>query len=111
LSDQYGNNVDGEIWVPARAKDWIDSVQLGAVKDGSQKPPMPHPLNSWSEWAIAYADGSVDEERYKDEGEARNVLQYMRRELKDYRVPEEYWPALMERTVETVATSWRILSV
>jgi hypothetical protein len=120
LSDQYGNNVDEEIrvpikdfhgketWTPLGIHSWIETY---GTKDGSQKPPTPVPLKTWSEWAIAYADGSIGDVHYKVEGEALKKLQIMRRELKSYGVPEEYWPALMERTVETVATSWKILSV
>lgn len=109
--DQYNNKVDGEIWVPLRANDWIDRVEIGSVKDGSQKPPYHEPLTSEPEWALAYADGSIGEERFRFEGEARRALQAARQELMEFKVPEEYWPALMERTVETVASSWRILNV
>ena len=92
--DQYGNKVDGEIWVPL-----------------PQQPPVFVPLDSWTEYAIAYANGSVDEARFKNEGTARMELQSIRGFLKNYGVPEDAWPVLMERTVEIVSSSWRILSV
>lgn len=111
MSDQFGNNVDEEVWTPLQAGDWIDKVEIGSVKDGSQKPPVFVPLDSWTEWALAYADGTVDEERYKKEGDARQELMVSRTILKGYGVPEDYWPVLMERTVEIVSSSWRIKSV
>lgn len=111
MSDQFGNTVDKEVWAPLQAGDWIDKVEIGSVKDGSQKPPVFVPLDSWTEWALAYADGTVDEERYKKEGDALQALQFDRRHLKEYGIPEEYWPVLMERTVEIVSSSWRITSV
>jgi hypothetical protein len=112
VSDQYGNHVDGEIWVPLRANDWIDKVEIGAVKDGSQKQafPMPASLDSWKEYAFAHADGSINEERYKNEGTACQELQHIRRQLKEYGIPEEYHPVLMERTVEVIASSWKFRS-
>lgn len=127
MSDQYGNNVDKEVWVPARAKDWIDMVQVGSVKDGSQKPAgheysIPQrfvlgidlaqsPLDTYQQWAIALADGTVGEVVFDSEGAARQELQYERAWLAKLAVPEEYHPVLMERTVETVAGSWKILNV
>ena len=60
---------------------------------------------------IAHADGTVDHVRYEMETEARYELELIRTQLKMYRIPEEYWPVLMERTVETVASSWKILDV
>lgn len=111
--DQYNNHVDKEVWVPLRAKDWIDTVQIGSVKDGSQKPaaPTPVPLDSSKQWGIALADGTIGETLFDSEGAARRELQYERSWLAKLAVPEEYHPVLMERTVETVATSWKILSV
>ena len=104
MSDQFGNHVDGEVWVPLKAGDWIDKVD-------APKPPVFVPLDSWTEYAIAYANGSVDEARFKNEGTARLELQSIRGVLKSYGVPEEAWPVLMERTVEIMSSSWRILSV
>ncbi len=92
MSDQFGNNVDGEIW--------IDKVEYGAVKDGSQKPV--------TEYALAYADGSVEEEsNYWSEGEALQALQRARRTLFGFGIPEEYHPILMVREVTTTYGSWR----
>ena len=95
MSDQFGNHVDGEIYVPSKAPRF----------------PTPVPLKTATEYGIAYADGRVSEERYDSEGEARLELVYKRKWLENLGIPEEYWPVLMERTVETVATGWRILSV
>lgn len=96
MSDQFGNHVDGEIWVPLKAP----------------KYPLPAaPLKTATEYGIAYADGRIDEVRYDSEGEARLELMYKRKWLGQLSVPEEYWPVLMERTVETVASGWRVLSV
>lgn len=123
MSDQFGNNVDGEIrvpvkgWEPLGRNSWIERVEEYTPKDGSQKPGVTTsglaflPLKSWSEWGIALADGSIGEVLYKSEGEARGELQYQRSWLAKLGVPEEYWPVLMVRTVENVATSWSILSV
>lgn len=135
MSDQFGNNVDGEIrvpvkgWEPLGRNSWIEKPEepgfpsasttalYYGVKDGSQKPGVTTsglaflPLKSWSEWGIALADGSIGEVLYKSEGEARGELQYQRSWLAKLGVPEEYWPVLMVRTVENVATSWSILSV
>jgi hypothetical protein len=104
VSDQYGNKVDGEIWID-------QVVQYYGAKDGSQKPPMPASLDSWTEFAIAFADGKIDEERFSDEGLARQQLKRIRSLLEEYGVPEEGWPVLMEREVEIIATSWKILNV
>lgn len=112
MTDQYGNNVNEEIRVPV--KDWINQVMIGAVKDGSQKPFIRVGTNapdSWAEFAIAYADGKLDEERYSNEGTARQELKRVRRVLEEYGVPEEYWPVLMERTAEIVTGSWKARSV
>ena len=120
MSDQYGNNVDEEIrvpikdfhgketWTPLGIHSWIETY---GTKDGSQKLPTPVPLNTEKQWALAYADGRVDDHRYDSEGAARQELQYQRAWVARLGIPEEYWPVLMERDVETVATSWRILSV
>jgi hypothetical protein len=101
VSDQYGNKVDGEIW--------IDQVVQYGTEDGSQKPkPV---LRTATEYGIAYSDGRVDDILYDSESEARSELVYKRRWLEKLSIPEEYWPVLMERTVETIASSWRILDV
>lgn len=107
--DQYYNQVDREVWVPLKANDWLGSEGVGTVPPPAV--PTPVPLTTHKEWALALADGKVDEQRYTDEGTARQDLQCIRYDLKGYGIPEEYWPVLMERTVETVASSWRILSV
>lgn len=93
--DQFGNHVDREIYVPLKAPEY----------------PMPVPLRTVTEYGFAFADGRIAEERYDSEGEARMELVYKRKWLENLGIPEEYWPVLMERTVETVASSWRILSV
>ena len=90
MSDQFGNHVDGEIWVPLK---------------------VPAPLKTATEYGIAYADGRIDAVLYDSEGEARMELVYKRKWLENLSIPEEYWPVLMERTVETVASSWRTLRV
>lgn len=112
--DQYGNNVDGEIrvpikdfhtqqaWRPLTKDDWIEKADARA----------PVPLDSRTEYAFAYADGSVNEEMvFARKGIALGELEHFRKQLKDYGIPEEYHPILMERTVETIASSWRVLSV
>lgn len=128
--DQYNNKVDGEIWAPLRANDWIDKVEIGTVKDGSQKPARgwtqrtreewnekhhlcaaDSSIGNVTEWAIAYADGTVDGQVYSNEGTARHDLMYIREVLKGYGVPEEYWPVLVSRGIETLRSSWSILNV
>lgn len=115
--DQWNNSVDGEIripvkgWEPLGRNSWIEKVDTYTPKDGSQKPPAFTPLDTRKEWGIALADGSIEGVLYETEGEARQELQYKCVWLAKLGVPEEYWPVLMERDVETVATSWRILSV
>jgi hypothetical protein len=106
--DQYNNHVDKEVWVPLLARDWIGTVGVGTRPPAA---PTPVPLETRKQWALAHADGSVNEERYTNEGTALQELTYIRKQLKEYGIPEEYHPVLMERTVETVATSWKILSV
>ena len=127
--DQYGNSVDGEIsvpvkdfhtqqpWRPLTKDDWIDKVDARekyAIPQryvlGIDVAPKPVPLKTEKEWALAHADGSVNEQVYSREGTALGDLEYLRKQLKGYGIPEEYWPVLMERTVETVASSWRIRS-
>lgn len=107
--DQYNNHVDKEVWVPLKANDWLGSEGVGTVPPPAV--PTPVPLDSYKQWSFAHADGSIGGDRFRSEGAARQELQQLRDELKGYGIPEEYWPVLMERTVETVASSWRILSV
>lgn len=108
MSDQLGNNVDEEIWVPARAKDWIDGIGVGKGKfDYVFQTPT-----ATVEYALALADGRLDREGvHTDEGEARRRLAVIRRELQVYRIPEEYWPILMQREVSVTRSSWKQLDV
>jgi hypothetical protein len=114
--DQWNNHVDEEIRIPI--KDFHNKTEWSPLGKNSwmEKPavsidatPCFVPLKTSTEWAIAHQDGSVSE-TYNIEDVARFDLGCAREVLKMYRVPEEYWPILMERTVETVASSWRILS-
>lgn len=106
MSDQFGNTVDKEVWVPLGPSDWISRPAIGL-----DVVPMPVPLDTRKQWALAHADGSINEERYTNEDTAQAELVYIRKQLKEYGIPEEYHPILMERTVETIASSWRILDV
>ena len=106
--DQYGNSVDGEIRVPV--KDFHTQQPWRPLTKDDWITPKPVPLKTEKEWALAHADGSVNEQVYSREGTALGDLEYLRKQLKGYGIPEEYWPVLMERTVETVASSWRIRS-
>jgi hypothetical protein len=110
--DQYTNHVDGEIYIPAPWKplgkdDWMASSTTNSVVT---KEPTPVPLETLTQYAFGHADGSIGEERYTREDTALQELRYARSELKGFGIPEEYHPVLMERTVETVASSWRIRS-
>lgn len=102
MSDQHGNNVDKEVWVPARAKDWLDWIEPKAPAQS---------LETYKQWALAHADGSINADHYISEGTARSELQHIRRQLKEYGIPEAYHPILMERTVEIVAGGWKPLNV
>ena len=83
----------------------IDKVDYYGTKDGSQKP------STRKQYALAHANGSVNEDYYTTKDTAFLELDYIRRQLKDYGIPEEYWPILMEREVETVVGSWKTLDV
>lgn len=115
MSDHLGNNVNEEIRVPVR--DFIDRVEIGAVKDGSQKPepwensvPVAAHLRNYKEWAVAHSDGKIGGDTFTSEGKALKELQVHRRHLRGLGIPEEHWPVLLERDVETVASSWRFRS-
>jgi hypothetical protein len=89
----------------------IDKVVTYTGKDGSQKPAGSARQDmSWAvktEFAFAYADGSLNEGMiFTSEKTALLELEYLREKFREYGVPEEYWPILMERTIETVASSW-----
>lgn len=83
-------------WQPLGKNSWIESA-----------PPAP---KARSEYAIAYAGGRVDAVHWDTVDEARAELMYQRSWLARLEIPEEYWPVLMERDVETVASSWRVRS-
>ena len=126
MSDQFGNTVDKEIrvpvkgWQPLGKNSWIEDADYVPVegfiqyveytpKDGSTKPRVE------VEYTIAKADGTLVEGTYPTEGDGRRRLAAIRKELKFYAVPEEYWPILMEREIYTAISvdvgSWRILDV
>ena len=101
MSDQFDNKVDGEIWITRG----LTKVTTSGPKDGSQKPGIA------TQYAIAYANGKLGKQVYDSEGAARLDLMEIRNILAGYGVDEEQWPVLMERQLETVALSWKILSV
>lgn len=94
MSDQYGNHVDGEVWVPVKF-DYVFATPTTSM-----------------EYALAFADGMLDGEGvYDRESDARRRLVIMREELKHFRIPEEYWPILMEREVSITRSSWKPMDV
>jgi hypothetical protein len=108
VSDQFGNTVDKEVWVPARAKAWLDGTGVGRAKfDYVYQTPK-----ASMEYAIAYADGNVDDEgTFTTEGDARRRVMAIRRELEVYGIPEDLWPIVMEREVSITRSSWKPLNV
>ena len=108
MSDQFGNTVDKEVWVPARAGDWIDGIGVGKGKFDY----VFHTPTTTMEYAVAFADGMLDGEGvHTNEGEARQRLMAIRRELQVYHIPEDHWPILMEREVSITRSSWKPMNV
>ena len=105
MSDKYGNHVDGEVWVPLRANDWIDRVEIGSVKDGSQKPEVTY------QYVLAYPNGKVDEKVWSALDSAKRDLLDTRTALASLGVPEEFWPILMQREVTRTLGSWQHMNV
>ena len=108
MSDQFGNTVDKDVWVPARARDWLGTTGVGIdVGKGRFDYVFATPAAT-VEYALAFADGMLDGEGvHTDEGEARGRLTAIRKELKFYRIPEEYWPVLMQREVSITRSAWQ----
>ena len=98
MSDRFGNNVDGEIWAPYKVRDWHD-IGVGGSATGEK------------EYTIAYANGRTRESVYAEKCDAVNRLERIRDDLREFAIPEEYWPILMERDVTTNYSSWRHLDV
>lgn len=108
MSDQFGNHVDGEIWVPLKANDWIDKIGVGKGRFDY----VFHTPTASMEYALAFADGELDGEGvHTNEGEARMRLMTIRRELQVYHIPEDCWPILMEREVSVTRSSWKPMNV
>lgn len=108
MSDQFGNHVDKEVWVPLKANDWIDDIGVGKGKfDYVFATPTAR-----MEYCLGFADGSVDSEgTYTSERDATLRLGALRRELALYKIPEDYWPILMEREVSITRSSWKPMDV
>jgi len=100
VSDQFGNNVNEEIWI---TKDSTVTVTTSGPHFSSTD--VKH------EYGIAYADGKVDDVLYDGEGEARLALMSIRQYCKQLGIPEDYHPILMKREIITTTGSWKHLSV
>jgi hypothetical protein len=114
LSDQFGNTVDREVWVPLTADSWLNDRPIGidvGVGKGRFDYVFHTPTTSM-EYALAFADGMLDGEGvHTNEGEARQRLMTIRRELQVYHIPEDHWPILMEREVSITRSSWKPMNV
>ena len=44
---------------------------------------------------------------YDNENAAMRTLEHQRKDLERMNIPEMFWPALVERTVETTVSTWR----
>lgn len=67
------------------------------------------PATERTEYAIMYANGDIMG-TYDTETSAARTLFHERAALGRMGVPEEYWPVLHSRVVETTVGSWRPLS-
>lgn len=67
------------------------------------------------EWLVQYANGVLHNEDspFSSEGDARRELTRLRKTLDAYGVPEEHWPILVKREIQTVVTvgSWQVSNV
>lgn len=59
------------------------------------------------EWAIQLHGDTVPVVLYDSYAAAKRTLDHHRTDLRKLNVPEEYWPVLISRSVETLAGSWR----
>ena len=83
-----------------------DFISKTGVGIGYADPPPVEPART--EWGVRHIGGKILGP-YDSEGAALRVLTQDRNALKDMGIPEEYWPTMLQRDVETVVSSWRPL--
>ena len=59
-----------------------------------------------SEYGIQFHDQAAVVMVYDNENAAMRTLQHQRADLKRMGIPPEYWPMLVQRTVETAVSNW-----
>ena len=68
------------------------------------------PADIRSEYGIQFHDNRAVVMIYDNEGAALRTLTHQRKDLLRMGIPEEYWPVMVKRTVETIVGSWKPLS-
>jgi hypothetical protein len=65
------------------------------------------PAGIRTEWGIQVHDNTATVVSYDSQDAALRTLEHYRKTLRALGIPEEYWPILLSRTVETTVGSWR----
>jgi hypothetical protein len=60
-----------------------------------------------TEWGIQVYDNAVAVVAYDSQDAALRALEHYRKTLRGLGIPEEYWPILLSREVETTVGAWR----
>jgi len=94
--------------------DFIGMDGIGAVwpapAGGSVLGTGARPAAIRTEVGIQFHDNATVVMVYDNLNAAMRTLQHQRKDLARMGVPEEYWPVLVERIVETTVGSWKPLS-
>jgi len=76
-------------------------------KQGIGTWPGPGPLPAVrTEWGIRVYDNATALVSYDSQDAALRALDHYRKTLRSLGIPEEYWPILLSRKVETTVGSW-----
>lgn len=84
--------------------DFIDGKGVGMVWPGPEKT---RPAGIREEWGIKVHGNDAVVMTYDSYSAAMRTLTYQRTDLRKLGIPEQFWPILVSRTVETAVGSWR----
>jgi hypothetical protein len=84
--------------------DFIGSQGVGMVWPG---PDRTRTNGYTEEFGIKLHGNDVVIALYENHASAMRILDHHRADLRKLNIPEEFWPILVSRTVETVVGSWR----